>query len=190
MVLQRRETRIISDDGRFERAFSMKIWQLKIPNKVEIFAWKTCSYILPVRSNLIDKRCKEFSLQIDVLALGLFFFTGWSIWYNRNDWVFNKKSQSAEEVARYVADYLQGYTDTHTQLKVATPVQRKEFPVGGPRWRIEGDSFNYGYDVCTTKGFVEHAVPALGECVTLCFKAIQFTNNSQPKNIGRKDVSG
>ncbi|CAL5379270.1 unnamed protein product [Camellia sinensis] len=131
MVLQRRETRIISDDGRFERAFSMKIWQLKIPNKVEIFAWKTCSYILPVRSNLIDNRCK--------------------------------KSQSAEEVARYVADYLQD---------------------------IEGDSFNYGYDVCTTKGFVEHAVPALGECVTLRFKAIQFTNNSQPKNIGRKDVSG
>ncbi|CAL5379332.1 unnamed protein product [Camellia sinensis] len=45
-------------------------------------------------------------------------------------------------------------------------------------------------DVCTTKSFVEHAVPALGECVTLHFKAIQFTNNSQPKNIGRADVSG
>ncbi|KAI7996745.1 hypothetical protein LOK49_LG10G01501 [Camellia lanceoleosa] len=37
--------------------------------------------------------------------------------------------------------------------------------------------------------FVEHVVPALRECVTLRFKAIQFTNNSQPKNIGRKDVS-
>ncbi|CAL5379372.1 unnamed protein product [Camellia sinensis] len=59
------------------------------------------------------------------------------------------------------------------------------------RWlELKGIPLTMNSYVCTTKSFVEHAVPALGECVTLHFKAIQFTNNSQPKNIGRADVSG
>ncbi|CAL5401578.1 unnamed protein product [Camellia sinensis] len=61
-----------------------KVWQLKLPNKIKVFAWKACNDILPVM------------FHGDESNLGLFVALCWGIWQRRNQVIFCETHVSVE----------------------------------------------------------------------------------------------
>ena len=48
---------VSSSDGSQEKSFWKKLWQINVPHKIRHFAWRACRDILPLKTNLVKKKC-------------------------------------------------------------------------------------------------------------------------------------
>ncbi|GFZ17289.1 hypothetical protein Acr_26g0005590 [Actinidia rufa] len=60
-----------SGDGRKVDWFWKMLWQLKIPTKIKVFAWKCCLEILPVKAQLMKKKVSVNGHECEVCGGGL-----------------------------------------------------------------------------------------------------------------------
>ena len=51
------ESAVSSSDGSQEKSFWKKLWQINVPHKIRHFAWRACRDILPLKTNLVKKKC-------------------------------------------------------------------------------------------------------------------------------------
>ncbi|XP_030930791.1 uncharacterized protein LOC115956606 [Quercus lobata] len=97
-----------------------KVWQLKLPAKVRIFAWKACMDGLPTKLKLAkrglnvgaecplcEKAVESSShalIYLEILDAGspndleTLFVTAWAIWFNRNQVVHESKSSPHSQI--------------------------------------------------------------------------------------------
>ncbi|XP_028062862.1 uncharacterized protein LOC114266180 [Camellia sinensis] len=104
MNLSVREVRGSGSDVQHVTWFWKRVWSLRIPNKIKVFAWKCCSNILSVKSVLrhrhilIEDMCDGCGAEAEMaygvgrrtnkVTLGLFLVVCWGLWSSRNQALF------------------------------------------------------------------------------------------------------
>ncbi|EEF29304.1 conserved hypothetical protein [Ricinus communis] len=76
-----------------------KLWRLNITSKCKIFMWRALLNILPTRVNLVTKKKDDH-------RAALFVVICWSLWLNKNDYVWNGKKLGWKSILNRASTYL------------------------------------------------------------------------------------
>ncbi|XP_041009359.1 uncharacterized protein LOC121253410 [Juglans microcarpa x Juglans regia] len=123
------------------------LWNLKLPTKIKIFAWKACKESLPTKHNLVQRKYGDLVGYISGLQqkdqLEVFFLISWSYWHRRNLATFEEKCIHIDQTIAHALAVQHVYKATHGQpLKNVRHHCRWGFPpLGVFKLNVDGAIF-------------------------------------------------
>ncbi|XP_075645058.1 uncharacterized protein LOC142616054 [Castanea sativa] len=95
-----------------------KLWRVRVPNKLKVFAWRACHEILPTRVNLAKRKIIRENLCL-FSRMELFVVQAWTLWNQRNTLVHGRKMKNPYWLNRRASNYLEEYRKAQEQLAVS-----------------------------------------------------------------------